>query len=248
MGLLRNGRSVFDGPLRFAGIYRFNTSESLPSRNVFVGGFDQTASYPVSGNLDPNAYLLPQKDGGMASYVTSQSSVAVQSASLTPARPMSATANLQLTLTNAQLDQIVSAVASGALSISAATAVLAGAANASGSGTMTITVNSSLCGAIFSVLASASGSITPSVTISAIGSMTAAGGGPTALSPEALANAVWDAATSAHQTAGSMGKAVTDAGGAGNPWSATTAGNSTAGTFGEKVQKLLTTSNFIALK
>jgi len=63
-----------------------------------------------------------------------------------------------------------------------------------------------------------------------------------------LAAAVWDKALADHQTAGSTGKALGDAGGAGNPWSADTSTNNTAGTFGALVQKLLTVAKFLGLR
>ena len=221
MGLSRNGRSVFYGSLRFAGSYRNQSGEIKPRRAQFIGGFNAKSSYPVSGNLAPSAYYLPQKSGGLASFVTAQGVIAKQNATLVPAQPMIASSVLQITVTNAQLDQIISAVGSGTLSISVASAILSGAANGIASGTMVLTVDSALCGAIFSVLASGSGSITPSVTISAIGHMDADAGGATPLSPEGLANAVWNQSLSAS--------------------------NETS-TFGGFVQKLLTAAKFLGLK
>ena len=47
-----------------------------------------------------------------------------------------------------------------------------------------------------------------------------------------IADAVWDEATAGHATAGTTGKALTDAGAAGNPWSALTASNTDPGSFG----------------
>ena len=59
----------------------------------------------------------------------------------------------------------------------------------------------------------------------------------------AIADAVWDEATSGHQTAGTTGKALTDAGAAGTPptvgeiadavWDEAQSGHTTAGTFGK---------------
>ena len=64
-----------------------------------------------------------------------------------------------------------------------------------------------------------------------------------------IRNAVWDAAVADHLTAGTTGKALSDAGGAGNPWSALITGNTDAGTFGELVgKKLLTVGKFLGLK
>lgn len=60
---------------------------------------------------------------------------------------------------------------------------------------------------------------------------------------------VWDAQISGHLTAGTTGKALSDAGSAGNPWGSPVAGNTNAGTFGELVgKKLLTVGKFLGLK
>jgi hypothetical protein len=48
----------------------------------------------------------------------------------------------------------------------------------------------------------------------------------------AIADAVWDEATSGHSTAGTTGKALTDAGSAGDPWSTALPGAYTAGSAG----------------
>jgi len=60
---------------------------------------------------------------------------------------------------------------------------------------------------------------------------------------------IWDEPIASHLTAGTTGKALSDAGSAGNPWSSTITGNTTAGTFGELVgKKLLTIAKFLGLK
>lgn len=64
-----------------------------------------------------------------------------------------------------------------------------------------------------------------------------------------LASAVWNALIANHLTAGTTGKALSDAGGAGNPWGTPLTGNMDAGTFGELVgKKLLTVAKFLGLK
>ncbi len=65
---------------------------------------------------------------------------------------------------------------------------------------------------------------------------------------ERLAEAVWDIVIAEHATAGTTGKALADAGGAGNPWSADTSTNNDPGTFGERVQKLLTKTQYLGNK
>ena len=60
---------------------------------------------------------------------------------------------------------------------------------------------------------------------------------------------IWDEPIANHLTAGTTGKALSDAGSAGNPWAAPITGNTDAGTFGELVgNKLLTVAKFLGLK
>lgn len=60
---------------------------------------------------------------------------------------------------------------------------------------------------------------------------------------------VWDEIIAGHLTAGTTGKALSDAGSAGNPWGSPVTGNTNAGTFGELVgKKLLTVGKFLGLK
>lgn len=64
-----------------------------------------------------------------------------------------------------------------------------------------------------------------------------------------IRNMVWNEPIADHLTAGTTGKALSDAGGAGNPWSSPVVGNTEAGTFGELVgKKLLTIAKFLGLK
>lgn len=64
-----------------------------------------------------------------------------------------------------------------------------------------------------------------------------------------IKNVVWNATIADHLTAGTTGKALSDAGGAGNPWGTPISGNTDAGTFGELVgKKLLTVAKFLGLK
>ena len=64
-----------------------------------------------------------------------------------------------------------------------------------------------------------------------------------------MAAAVWNALVANHLTAGTTGKALSDAGSAGNPWGSPVTGNTDAGTFGELVgKKLLTVAKFLGLK
>lgn len=93
-----------------------------------------------------------------------------------------------------------------------------------------------------------------SIIARGVGSIVGTTGGTTItqtdlLNRDVIADSVWDEATAGHITAGTTGKALTDAGAAGNPWSTPVVGNTSAGSFGELVgKKLLTIAKFLGLK
>lgn len=174
----------------YAGVTPSNSNVFGPYLNAFAW-FDKTASVPI-GYRPPYAFRLPMRDGGMASNTQAAGAIS-GSASLAAGRNLSGSAACAITVTQAQLNRIISAVASGAMTISAAVATLAGAANASGSGAAAITVSNALCGAIFSVTAATTGNISGTGTfLTALGNMTADAGGATPLSPEGLAASLLD--------------------------------------------------------
>lgn len=243
-----NGRAVFVSVNKFRG----SGYESQAGNNYIkapmnrnAGGFNQIFSAYPNGNLAPSSFVLPQKSGSISSYTDAECDI-LGAGDLIPARNLEASASATITVTNAQLDQIVSAVANGTATISTVNAILAGAASLQAGGTLTLATDASI-GAIFSVTASASGVITTSTTLTALAFMEAEAGGPTPLSPEGLANAVWSENLTSY-SGSTAGQALKDAGGAGNPWSAELASNNTSGTFGWYVQKLLTVAKFLGLK
>jgi hypothetical protein len=93
-----------------------------------------------------------------------------------------------------------------------------------------------------------------SIIARGVGSISGTTGGTTItqtdlINLDTIADAIWNELTSGHLTAGTTGKALTDAGSAGNPWSSTITGNTDPGTFGELVgKKLLTIAKFLGLK
>lgn len=161
---------------------------------------------------------------------------------------MLASSAMVLTLVTADLDQIVALVASGAASITVDQASLSAGvlivATASGS----ISVDVATLGGIIPITASNTITITPAVTMTALANMIAEAGGPTPLSPEGLAQAVWSALLADYSDTGTMGAALADAGGAGNPWAALLASNQDPGSFGEHIQKLLKTTTYLGTK
>ncbi len=250
MGLVRNGRSLYQNPGVYTGVQSNQSGNWIKGglRNRFVGGFDSRFSAYPNGHLHPGAFILPEKSGSLSSYTTAKTSITQSSATLIPAKPMSASQSLTIVATNAQLDQIVPLLASGSLSISVSNATLSASIPITASATLTISTANAGLGGIFPITASASCVLTPSATLTAKAFMTAEAGGPTPLSPEGLAQAVWSAILSDYTDAGTTGEALGNASSAGNPWDALLASNNDPGTFGERVQKLLTKNQFIGLK
>lgn len=216
-------------------------------RNRFFGGVLQIAATP-NGYLAPIAWVLPMKPGGMASYTSSRSSIDTLFADLKAGRNLIASDNISITVSNAQLDQIVALVASSLISLAANNAAMSAAVSIDASGTFFISTLSAQLGGIFDTSASGTITITPNVSVGALANMIAVAGGPTPLSPEGLAQAVWQALLTDYPDVGTMGKALSDAGGSGNPWASPTAGNSDPGTFGKKIQDLLTRNFYLGTK
>jgi hypothetical protein len=220
------------------------TSGNIKNRNV--GGFDETSATP-NGYLHPSSWVLPLKPGGMSSY-TIASAALTPSAVMYAGRPISFNASSIITATNAQLDQIIEMIASAVMSIAATNAAMSAAVGVEASSSMAITTLTAQLGGFFPASASASATLTGAITSGALAYMEAEAGGPTPLSPEALAAAVWNAVIADFQEAGTTGAALGDAGGAGNPWSADLSSNDTAGTFGKHVQELLKRNFYLGTK
>lgn len=216
-------------------------------KNRYLGGFEETSATP-NGYLHPMAWVLPVKPGGMSSYTTATASITKNSAIAYEGQNLVGSANIVITVTNAQLDQIIQAIASAIIQVSSLNADMSAAVGIQASANIALAVLNAQLGGIFDVTASGT-IITDTITdMTALANMEAEAGGPTPLSPEALAQAVWNAMLTDFQEIGSAGKALSDAGGSGNPWSAITADNDDPGTFGKHVQELLKRNFYLGTK
>lgn len=207
MGLLGNYSVLHKTPGRFlsgtvASGDRYNFSKTGMNRNRFFS-MSQFCGLP-NGYLHPYSWLMPQYSGGMASYTQSSSAISNNASNLAGGRNLSGSSTIVITVTSAILDQIVSAVGSSSITMAVSLANLAAAAGVSASSTVSIAVSNAQLGAIVSAIASANIVLTPDCTITAKAFMEAEAGGATPLSPEGLANAVWEALKSDHQTEGTM--------------------------------------------
>ncbi len=247
MALTRNGRSVFFSPGTFGGAFQEQHGNKIKGglRNRFVGGVSDLFGAFPSGAVHPSAFVMPTKPGALSSYNQTETTLTVTDATLIPALPMEVSGNFTLTVTNAQLDQVVQLIANGVMELTG-NANLAAAVAAEAAGAMSLAA-SALLGGVIPIEGSGSLALTPSATLIADAFMIASAGGPTPLSPEGLANAVLDALLADHTVPGSVGEALNNIGASSNPWSAALAANNAPGTFGERVQKLLTKIQAVGL-
>lgn len=186
---------------------RSNDNINSDNRN-FISQNSKLTAIP-SGYLFPYTWAPPQADGGMAS--TQQSLLAISPAvNLAGGINPLASSSIALSLLNAQLDQIVTFMASANLIMAKQTAEMSAAVNAIGSSLLTLSSYAELW-AMVDAGANSAISLTGSVFLSALGNMNAEAGGPTPLSPEGLAQAVWQSLLSDYTIDGTMGKSLADA-------------------------------------
>lgn len=194
MALTRNGRTINQSPGTFRGLGdQYGNTVKGGLRNRFVGGFSPFFGAYANGHIHPSAFVMPQKAGALSSYTEASASLTQTVIVLTPGLPISGSSTLTLTAQPFTIDKIVALIASGALVLSVDQATLAAAVSATANGTLTLTGSAGL-GGIFDVMASSSIVLVPNTTLTAQAFMDAAAGGPEPLSPQGLANAVWQRA------------------------------------------------------
>jgi hypothetical protein len=194
--LVRQGRAQFVNPGKFTGNVSGQSGNVVKGgfRNRFAGGTNGLTKIfggYANGHLGPSSFVLPQSSGSISSYTESSAAMAQGVIVLTSAIPANASGSMVLTASTASLDLLVQLVASGTLVLSVNSAVLSSAVDIIVNGSINITVNSATLGGIFGILANGTMILVPNGTMTAEAFMEAAAGGPTPLSPEGLANAVW---------------------------------------------------------
>lgn len=229
-----------------------NLTQSGRNRNIYVNSevqsINRANAVPI-GYTHPYNFVMPQKNGGIASLKQMK---ALISESINIAGGKNADASLSglLTVTNADMGLVVSAIASISASIVVINAELAAVlAMVANSLSATGTLSPPVLGAIAGIVGSLSGSISSSASmVNSPGFMSADILPYTELSPESLAAALLNAILAEYNDPGTVGEALNNVGASGNPWSSATSANNTAGTFGAKVQELLSLAEFMGLK
>lgn len=178
------------------------------------------------GARHPVAYKFARKAGGLASRNECRIEV-TNAASGALGRNIAGDTSITFTLPDAQLQLVVSA--SGTATITLTTAGnLAGALYAEGSTTVTFTVGSSLLGAVAGLTGNATVTVSSTALATAIGHLAGDIVPYTELSPQALAQAVWNAVAADSNEVGTMGEKLNDAGSGSNPWTEVIEGGLTA--------------------
>lgn len=187
-------------------------------RNLQAGyaGISGLSGYP-NGVRHPAAWSLPNKAGALASRNETGFTLTEGSLSLAAGRNIDGSTTITVSVPDAELQLVVSASGTTAITLSQ-TGAVAGALAAEGNAPLTITVPTATLGAIVSSIASGALTLTGSAGIRATGVLAGDILPYTDLSPEALAISVWNAVAANSNVAGSMGEKLNDAGSASNPW------------------------------
>lgn len=191
MALLGNYSVIHKSPATFtSGLSiaqaRSNSDKSGSIKNSYLH-FGLLASYP-DGYGAPYSWSMARTVGAMSSFTSALVNVST-TANGAGGRNLEGPMSSSLTVTNAQLDQIVSFVASSLMSLSV-NAQLNAAVGLQASAVLALTTSANIQ-AIISTLASSSMTVSTNSVLTALAHMNAEAGGPTALSPEGLAQAVW---------------------------------------------------------
>lgn len=209
MGIILNGhltRTIKGKLLGGAMVGLRQSSQDVWNRNR-LQTFAKFVSIP-SGTRPPHSFLMAQISGGIALRIRTDLDQIVLNLAGGKNLELSAQASIQSIAL--QLDRIVSLVCNGNLSIQKLSIQLNAAANAYMN--LNSTMNSDInIGAIIDVIVNGIIQINKNIELTALANMGAIIGGPSPLSPEGLARAVWLSYLSEYQETGTVGKALADA-------------------------------------
>jgi hypothetical protein len=165
------------------------------------------------------AWFPAPKAGGLAAYRTADFGL-TGAANGALGMNIDGDGTITFTVPNADMQLVVSADGTATITFSQ-TGALAGALAADGAASFAIATNTPILGAIISAIASGTITFSADGTVEAIGNLAGDITPFTTLSPENLAAAVWNEVLASHTTDGTTGK---------------------------RLQQILTTNGFIALK
>lgn len=220
IALLLNSPSKFFGGTSLS-CERANFNNPGDERNIFIGqgGIDKTGGQP-NGVRHPYTWTMPKGDGGLASFLNSRGSGDFSLANLAGGKNATATIAGLGEFTNVVLFLISSAAANisnvGQITNANLAASLFATASLEGTSDASASIE-----ALANLAAGLTGTTSSDILLTALGTLESDITPFTELSPENLAQAVWNALLQ---------------------------DNADPGTFGERIQKLLTTGKFLGLK
>ena len=227
---------------------RCNWNQSGRNRNQIYR--DQTTavynlwSIPLA-YVPPYTWMLPYKVGYMSAHDTTTFGIATNAAQIYGGITADAPATFGIS-TNTPSGELVSTVQPGdapaSFGISTNAAIMTGAISAAfepPNSNFSISILNSTAGALNGAGVTITMSLTPvaTATASASASATISGQGE-AVTPETVANAVWEAFSVSHDNPGTMGEAMNAAGSAADPWLTVLPGAYLAGTAGQIIGSL----------
>jgi hypothetical protein len=201
--------------------YNFYTGDHVVSGETDKSSFS-------GGYLPPYTWTIAPKAGGLSSHRATNITFD-DLAALAGGLPGSGSSTITFSQTGTG-GLIVSGSGSATITFSS-TAVILSVASASGSVTITFSSTAEI-GAEAGLTGTTSITLSGTAQSYAIGYMAGLSTSENEFSPAALASAVWDALTADYNTAGTMGAAMSAAGGAGDPWITNLPGTYVAGQAG----------------
>lgn len=257
MALLNNNNRFLGGcRCRWNGANTNRYEDVTVRQNIYTSTTVDKKSGIPAGTKPPGSWVLPIMDGGLSSFTLLHGIGSVSFAHVQAGLSMVSALSAQISVTTAQLGLIIDLLSNISASGNITTAQLSAVADISASISATGTINTAQLGAIIDMFANLAGAGQFTTAFStSLADMQADIGGPSPLSPQGLAEAVWAAAIVDNTDPGTMGSLLLSAGGGSSPeviaaavWDELMASHTISGTYGERVQKLLTLAQFLGLK
>lgn len=207
--------------------YKGGSCQNFYTGDHLVSGQTEKAAFSPGYNTH-NWWIPCPKAGGLSSH-RNATVVFDETAAIAGGLPGSGTTTITFSTTGTG-GLIVSGSGSASITFSS-TAALLSVASASGSATITFTPSANI-GAEAGLSGASTITLSGTAASYAIGYLSGLSTSETEFSAAALADAVWNALTADYNTAGTMGAAMSAAGGAGDPWTTNLPGSYIAGQAG----------------
>lgn len=204
MALIGNRSVLHKSPGRFLSGTVASIERSNYSKGGMVAGRFQSLS-PIlggmpTGHLSPSSWSLPRTAGALSAINSATITITPADLNLAEGRNIEASSTITFSVPDADLQLVVSATGDATITFSQSGA-LAGALYATGEATLTFTVDAATLGAVIDAIGAASFSMTATATPKAIGVLEGDITPFTELSPQSLADAVWNRVLEAGFTA-----------------------------------------------